>query len=326
MKQLKEKKRSRRYRLNKIALAALVACIILVSAFLHNRTTGTSIVPVHAVMTLPFVLLLLSIAVAPFISTAWWERNYAYVSFCLALISVAYYVLVLRNSGRMIQTAGEYYSFMALIGSLFIVSGGIYIRIKGESTPLRNTVLLAIGAVAANFLGTTGASMALIRPYLRTNRHRVSGYHVVFFIFVVSNIGGMLTPIGDPPLFLGYLKGVPFFWVIVRIWPIWVVATGLVLATFYLIDRYHFKKLPVALEHKIEEKEEHATIGGYGNIALLVAILGAVFIPPPLREIVMLLAALASSLTTHRDVHDRNEFSFARSKRWRSCLPVSLPR
>ncbi len=310
MKEHKAQRWSRRYRLNKVVVAALVACIVLVSAVLHNRTTGSSILPVHAAMTLPFVLLLLSIAVVPFISARLWERNYAYVSFGLALISVAYYTLILGNGGRMIQTAGEYYSFMALIGSLFIVSGGIYIRIKGESTPLRNTLLLAIGAVASNFLGTTGASMALIRPYLRTNRHRVSGYHVVFFIFVVSNIGGMLTPIGDPPLFLGYLKGVPFFWVIVRIWPIWVMATGLVLATFYFIDRYHFKKLPAAMERHIEAKEEHARIGGVGNIGLLAVILGAVFFPPPAREIVMLLAALASCLTTHSDVHEKNEFCF----------------
>ena len=163
---------------------------------------------------LPFILLLAAIAIVPFINRHWWEKNYPFVSVGLGLIPVAYYLFVLGNATRVIQTGMEYISFIVLIGSLFIVSGGIHIRIKGKSTPAANVFLLAIGAVVANLLGTTGASMIMIRPFLRINGYRLRGFHVVFFIFIVSNMGGALTPIGDPPLFLGYLKGVPFWWVL----------------------------------------------------------------------------------------------------------------
>ena len=162
-------------------------------------------------MMLPFILLLMSIAIVPFISRRWWEKNYAYISIGLGLIPVIYYLFVLGKGQRILETGIEYISFIVLIGSLFIVAGGIHIRIKGKSSPARNVLFLAIGAVAANILGTTGASIIMLRPFLRVNGYRFRGYHVVFFIFVVSNMGGALIPSGNPPLFLGYLKGVPFF-------------------------------------------------------------------------------------------------------------------
>ncbi len=171
-------------------------------------------------------------------------------------------------------------------------------------------LLLAIGAVVANLFGTTGASMLLIRPYIRVNRYRISGYHIVFFIFIVSNIGGLLTPIGDPPLFLGYLKGVPFFWVIARTWHIWAFVNVLVLAVFYVIDRHHYRKIPLPLEHEIEEAGEHARIQGLHNMIFLVVILAAVFLDRPIREIIMIGAAVASYLTTRDEVHRQNDFNF----------------
>src|SRR5437867_1338719 len=125
-----------------------------------------------------------------------------------------YYIGFLHNGPRMLTSMIEYVGFMALIGSLFLIAGGIHIKMTGRSTPTVNTGMLALGAILANLIGTTGASMLLIRPFLRINKYRVAPYHVVFFIFVISNIGGALTPIGDPPLFLGYLKGVPFFWLL----------------------------------------------------------------------------------------------------------------
>ena len=126
---------------------------------------------------------------------------------------LGYYLLGLQASARVWHMAHDYTSFIALIGSLFVVSGGIHINVKGEATPLANVVFLFIGAVMANVLGTTGAAMLLIRPWIRMNRCRVTAYHIAFFIFIVANVGGCLTPIGDPPLFLGYLQGVPFWWV-----------------------------------------------------------------------------------------------------------------
>ncbi len=172
-------------------------------------------------MALPFVALLAAIALAPLFFADWWGKHYPKVCAGLAVIVVAYYLFALQGSPRVLHTATEYLSFIALIGSLFIVSGGIHINIKGEATPFTNLVFLAIGALVANVLGTTGASMLLIRPWIRMNKYRVTAHHIVFFIFIVSNVGGCLTPVGDPPLFLGYLAGVDFWWVAKHGWFIW---------------------------------------------------------------------------------------------------------
>ncbi len=172
-------------------------------------------------MMIPFIVLLLSFAVMPFINKHWWEHHYPSVAIGLGILMIGYYVVGLDAPGRMLHTGMEYVSFIALIGSLFVVAGGIHLKIKGKSTPLTNVFLLAIGAVVSNVIGTTGASMILIRPFIRVNRYRIRPYHIVFFIFIVSNMGGALTPIGDPPLFLGYLRGIPFFWVAEHLWYKW---------------------------------------------------------------------------------------------------------
>jgi Na+/H+ antiporter NhaD/arsenite permease-like protein len=268
------------------------------------------IISVHPSLIAPFVLLLLAIAFMPFINMTWWEKHYPKVALVLGLVPLAYYFLILKNSPRMINAAIEYFSFIVLIGSLFVVSGGLHIRIKGRSTPMANVVLVAIGAVVSNLIGTTGASMVLIRPYIRVNRYRISGYHIVFFIFIVSNVGGMLTPIGDPPLFLGYLKGVPFFWVISRVWQIWLVALAALLLIFFFIDHYNYRKLPDELEHEIEDAGEHAVVEGLHNIIFLAMIIGAVFLHEPVRELVMIIAAATSFFSTKREIHERNRFSF----------------
>ena len=148
------------------------------------------------------------------------------------------------------HTAHEYVSFIALVGSLFVVSGGIHIGVKGEATPLANVVFLLIGAIVANFLGTTGAAMLLIRPWIRMNQYRVTAHHIVFFIFIVANVGGCLTPIGDPPLFLGYLQGVPFWWVAKNCWPMWATGVGILLAIFYVVDKINFARAPREMREK----------------------------------------------------------------------------
>lgn len=268
--------------------------------------------PVNPWMILPFVLLLLAIAVAPFINRHWWERNYSWVSFGVALIPIAYYLFVLQNPTRMLHTAVEYVSFIALIGSLFVVAGGIHIRIKGSSTPLANVFLLATGAVVANLVGTTGASMILIRPYIRVNRHRIKPYHIVFFIFIVSNMGGALTPIGDPPLFLGYLKGVPFFWVAEHLWYKWAVGVIAVLLIFYALDLRAFRGLSTAARKDAEKNAEEAEVTGMQNVIFLVMILVSVFVthPPFLREVLMVIAAVGSYVTTKSAIHKKNNFNF----------------
>ena len=194
----------------------------------------------------PFAILLAMIALGPLFFEHWWLKNYPKVAFGLAAVTLAYYFFLLPPSARTTveHIAIEYLGFIAMVGSLFVVSGGIHINVKGEATPRANVMFLLIGAVVANILGTTGASMLLIRPWLRLNKYRVTGHHVVFFILIVSNVGGCLTPIGDPPLFLGYLKGVPFWWVFKHCWPMWCVGVGFLLALFYFVDRKNYLKAP----------------------------------------------------------------------------------
>lgn len=263
-------------------------------------------------MATPFGLLLLSIALGPLVAPGWWSRNYGKVAIGLGAITVGYYLFVLGARGRVIHVAHEYVSFIALIGSLYVVAGGIHVTIQGEATPRANTVFLLIGAVASNFLGTTGASMLLIRPWLRMNKYRLTAHHVVFFIFIVSNVGGCLTPIGDPPLFLGYLKGVPFWWVAKRCWPMWVVGVGFLLVIFYIIDRRNYLRAPSEVRERMAEPPDRWQFDGMGNLFLLAVILTSVFLkqPPFLREAIMIGAAVASWLLTPPRIHKANRFTF----------------
>ncbi|MFO1476285.1 MAG: sodium:proton antiporter [Verrucomicrobiota bacterium] len=261
-------------------------------------------------MALPFAALLAAIALAPLFFADWWGKHYPKVCWALAAGVVIYYVAVLGAAARVGTVAFDYFSFICLIGSLFIVSGGIHIGIKGESTPLSNVLFLAVGAVIANLLGTTGASMLLIRPWIRANKYRVTAHHIVFFIFIVSNVGGCLTPIGDPPLFLGYLTGVPFWWVAQRGWPIWLTGVGVLLAMFYWVDARNYTRAPKPVREELTA-HEHWRVDGLGNLAFLAVILGAVFIhhPPFLREALMIGAALGSYFTTAKPVHEANHFN-----------------
>ena len=263
-------------------------------------------------MILPFVVLLGAIALAPLAAPNWWTRNYAIVALSLGSITLVYYLFGLGETQAIRHTAMEYASFIALIGSLFIVSGGIHITVKGEATPLVNVIFLGIGAVIANVLGTTGASMLMIRPWLRMNKYRITAHHVVFFIFIVSNVGGCLTPIGDPPLFLGYLKGIPFWWVAEHCWPIWAVGVSFLLAVFYAVDYRNYLRAPKEVRAGMAEPPDQWRFEGLGNLWFLGVILAAVFItnPPFLREALMLAAAAGSYFTTRKSVHEANHFDF----------------
>lgn len=293
----------------KVMQLAVLCCAIISPALAEETSHAAAVNPL---MILPFVVLLLAIAVMPFIARHWWEHNYPYVSVALGLIVVAYYLFGLQNAARLLHTGIEYVSFIALIGSLFVVAGGIHIRIRGKSTPLRNVFLLAIGAIVSNIVGTTGASMILIRPFIRVNRYRIKPFHIVFFIFIVSNMGGALTPIGDPPLFLGYLKGIPFFWVAENLWYKWGIGVLAVLAIFFIMDYISFKRLPLRVEREAEREEEVGEVSGAQNVFFLAVILVAVFItdPPFVREALMILAAYGSYKTTKREIHEKNEFNF----------------
>lgn len=271
---------------------------------------------VPAWMLLPFAALLLLIAAMPLTPPrvkAWWEHSYPLVAVGLGAAVVVYYLWrVPSGSFALLRTGGEYFSFLALIGSLFVIAGGIHLRVSGEATPAQNVVFLFIGAVVANLIGTTGASMVLIRPFLRMNKVRAGAHHVVFFIFLVSNVGGALTPVGDPPLFLGYLRGVPFFWLLGHVLPAWIFAIGLVLAAFYVFDRRSFLHAPERIREQITHDRDSWRPEGLVNFPLLAVVIGAVFLPavPLLREGVMLAAAAASYRLTPAGVHRENRFSF----------------
>lgn len=271
-------------------------------------------------MVLPFALLLLCIALMPLFAAHFWEHHYPKVAVGLGLVTAAYYALVQKDWRPLHHAAHEYVSFMALVGSLFVISGGINIRVKGEATPFVNTVFLLLGAVLANVIGTTGASMLMIRPWIKMNKYRITGFHVVFFIFVVSNVGGCLTPIGDPPLFLGFLRGVPFWWVLQHCWQAWAMAIGLLLAVFYVVDSRNYLRAPKEVR-EVQTAHEDWFFRGLLNIVWLAVVLGAVFLPKNLQEttvggifsipaLVMFAAAAASCFTTRREVHEANDFSF----------------
>jgi len=266
----------------------------------------------NAWMILPFGLLLALIALAPLCFPAWWARHYPKAALSLGAITIAYYLAGLNAAARVLGTAEEYFSFIVLIGSLFVVSGGIRIQIKGEATPLANVGFLLFGALLANVLGTTGASMLLIRPWLRMNKYRITAHHVVFFIFIVSNVGGCLTPIGDPPLFLGYLRGIPFSWVFVHAWPMWVTGVGLLLAIFFVIDRRNYLRAPQEVRERLAEPADQWRLEGGSNFVFLGMVVGAVLVNRPhfLREALMLAAAAGSYLTTRKAIHQANELTF----------------
>jgi Na+/H+ antiporter NhaD/arsenite permease-like protein len=263
----------------------------------------------------PFGLMLLLIAVMPLSPAAikhWWEHRYPFVAVGLGLVVAGFYFFRIPDGAQIVtHTLHEYASFIALIGSLFVVAGGIHLNVKGSATPLENAAFLLVGAVLANFVGTTGASMVLIRPFIRMNKVRISAYHIVFFIFIVSNVGGALTPIGDPPLFLGYLRGVPFFWLLERAILPWLFTIGAILAVFWILDQRNFKKIPAPLQSQAEQSDQWRFDGAI-NVFFLAVIIGAVFLTERwfLREIVMIAAAVASYRLTARRVHEENQFSF----------------
>jgi Na+/H+ antiporter NhaD/arsenite permease-like protein len=268
---------------------------------------------------LPFILMLLSMAILPVATPNLWNSNLNKTILSL-VISLPVLILVL---GRQPQLLGhsmlDYASFIILLGALFVISGGIHIQGAWAGTPLMNTLYLAFGAVLANLIGTTGASMLLIRPYMHANQKRQRRTHlVIFFIFLVSNIAGLLTPLGDPPLFLGFLRGVPFFWTL-RLFPQWIVAVGALLIIFNIFDQYIFNKedveTPGALTEDVQSRRMLILRGKRNFLCLLGVMMAAFFSgyfgwPRGIQESIMIAMALISWFWTPRAVHKSNHFQF----------------
>lgn len=272
---------------------------------------------------IPFAALLLMIATGPLFYAKFWHHYYPHVSIALGVVVVGYYLIGLHEFGHPVHSFFEYFSFISLLTALFVASGGILIKVDKKGTPLTNVSLLVIGAFIANIIGTTGASMLLIRPFIRLNNGRIKPYHIVFFIFMVSNVGGCLTPIGDPPLFLGFLKGIDFFWTTTNIWPYWLLGIGLLGLIFYVIDSRNKE------EGENSEYSGKMEVVGAKNIIFLAITIGAVFIDPNvidmptwayisyhgdkfsyIRELIMLGTAFAAFKLSDPVALKGNEFNF----------------
>ena len=276
---------------------------------------------------LPFVGLLLAIALAPLFAPRWWHSNrHKALVAALAALPVLWLLIGMGEPGRAVlfEKTHEYLGFIVVIGALFIITGGINIEGSLSGTPLVNTGVIGLGAVLANVVGTTGASVLLIRPLLRANKSRQHTTHIViFFIFVVANCGGLLTPIGDPPLLLGFLKGVPFTWTF-RLWPLWLTATAILLAVFNVWDQVVFdreeRERPGSQLEQVM-RHEPLRVVGMVSIGALIGVLGTIITagqasaagkPWALgvqEAIIAGLAALAY-VATSPDNRRRNEFAF----------------
>src|SRR5216110_2359949 len=269
------------------------------------------------ITALPFVALLLVIALAPLIVPKWWHhnRNKALVSLAISAPILLY--LGSTAPALLNEKFHEYLSFIVVIAALYVIAGGIHIEGSLAGTPLVNTGVLGLGAVLANLLGTTGASVLLIRPLLRANQRRKRVAHIViFFIFIVANCGGLLTPIGDPPLLLGYLKGVPFDWTL-RLWPQWLTINGILLVIFNFWDQWARDKD----EKEVLIHEPLRITGGFEMLVLLGVIVTIVAAgraaavgqpwPQNVRELAIILLALFGYFAGSGERRAKNVFTFA---------------
>jgi Na+/H+ antiporter NhaD/arsenite permease-like protein len=258
----------------------------------------------------PFALLLLAMAVVPLLAPAFWEHNRNKAIIVAGLSAPVVVWLVLREPSAIAHSLHEYLSFIALLGSLFVVSGGVHLEGDLRATPGRNTALLAMGGVLANLLGTTGASMLLIRTLLRSNSQRRNVDHMpLFFILIVSNCGGLLTPLGDPPLFLGYLRGVPFTWTL-RLWPVWAIAMLWLLSLYYWVDRRAYANEDPAILKQDEREAVPLSLLGWRNVAILLGIVASVFLSTPYRELGMLGMVLVSLTLGGKQARSANRFTW----------------
>ena len=280
----------------------------------------------------PFAALLLAIAILPLAAAHWWERNrnklVVAVAAGLPIAALMFFeadargVPLTLHDHPVLVALHEYVGFLLLLFALFVISGGIHVRGTLAGTPSVNAAILGIGALIASVVGTTGASMLLIRPLLRANAVRKRKAHVVvFFIFVVSNCGGLLTPLGDPPLFLGFLRGVPFGWTL-GLWQPWALVNGSLLIIFHFLDSWFFHREDVQekgvdLDEAVEKARTRFGIEGGGNFVLLAGVVATIYFtgrfgwPVGTAEAAMVVLALASIALTRKETRTRNEFSYA---------------
>ena len=276
-----------------------------------------------AIYILPFVFLLLSVAIVPLISEKFWEKNFTKVILSFTGITLFSDLFILHDIKTPILSIIEYLQFIIFIAVLYIISGGIYLEINKKGTPMVNCILLLFGAIISNLIGTTGAATLLIRPFMKINRGRLEPYHIVFFIFIVCNIGGSLSPIGDPPLFSGFLKGIPFFWTLKHNILPWIVANSLLLIIFFFLDINNKK-----ISCEVIDKSKIINIKGKLNFLYILITLLAIFINPIIfpslpvlhifghniafiRELILVIVGICAYKTSDKSVLEKNEFTLA---------------
>ena len=287
---------------------------------------------------LPFAGILGSLAILPTLAPHFWHRNYGLVALFWGLAFLVPFAAVFGSGAAFHEFVHvlvlEYIPFIALIGALFVIAGGIHIGGDLRGTPAMNSAIMLAGMILASFAGTTGAAMILIRPIIRANKDREHKAHVViFFIFLVCNIGGALTPLGDPPLFLGYLQGVNFFWPLKALWPHTLLVGGIVLASFFALDSYYYAKEGAAKTRAANSQAP--CVRGLVNVPLLILLAAAVMMSGSnglgkveifgtevslvslLRDLVLILLAAASLALTPRACREQNEFN------WEPVLEVA---
>lgn len=286
--------------------------------------------PIALWVLIPFVLMLLGIAIGPLVVPHWWEKdvNKILYSLVLAVPTIAYLLNAGYTHEVVHQMVFDYVPFIVLVGSLFVITGGIHIRLNLSPTPFANTMMLLVGYLLASIMGTTGAALLLVRPLLRMNEHRVYKAHLMLFLIaLVANCGGLLTPLGDPPLFMLFLRGVPFGW-FSGLYPAWMLVGGVMLLIYYCVDKYLYKKEGASHEHPVEG-HDGAMVRCKGatnfyflaGVVLTVAYVNAGYIPAMadenapiyiklLREFVLLVMAAASWYSTAKNVRVSNFYSW----------------
>jgi Na+/H+ antiporter NhaD/arsenite permease-like protein len=278
-------------------------------------------------MCLPFLAMLLSIALFPLFWPHFWEKNRNKLIIALILsIPVLVFFFARGGGGKVYETlVFDYLPFIILLGALFSITGGIHLGGDMEATPLRNSALLGIGAVLASIMGTTGAAMLLIRPVINTNKERLYKVHtILFFIGIIANTGGLLTPLGDPPLFMMYLRGAPFTWFF-RLFPEWLFVNGLLLLVYFFMDSRFYRNEPPENIARDKANVSPLKIEGAGNfvwllgVVLAVAFLNEQYLPVIkanpyfrfVREGAILLMAGLSYVLTKKHIRHHNRFTWA---------------
>ena len=287
--------------------------------------------PIALWTLIPFIFMLLGIATAPLMFPHWWEKdiNKIIYSLFLAVPTIVYLVISGYSHEVIHQMLYDYVPFVILVGTLFVITGGIHIRLNLNPTPFANTLMLFIGFLLASLMGTTGAALLLVRPLLRMNEHRAHKAHLMLFLIaLVANCGGLLTPLGDPPLFMLFLRGVPFEW-FMGLYPAWMLVGAIILLLYYFSDRY-FYKIEGASEERPVEGHDGALVRCKGvtnfffliGVVLTVAYVNKGYIPVMgeedapvyiklLREIVLVVLAAASWYSTAKNVRVSNFYSWA---------------